>query len=309
MWRYGFTISLVLVLFFSGCNKKTSSSTMIIPKNKPKEVDVNALDFTQGVLYYDLTISDAKMQLFLDEMAYNSTYLKDNYYTQNKDSLYIKDFIDKNPEFWSRFGLLPFVKNQVYLSGFEGVYLGESFTFKIQNKYNDLLQSGQVYISSRQGLKSAFNLNYYWKSPILNELQLPIDLSYYQKQQSIDSIKVANYNTQKVIYTLREDLDNPPGDLPYRICVYSSDLFYESLNRVLPFCINQTSGVLRLDITFNKNDTYYFIFQATSIVRREVLEQEYQSLQGSESFNVDNNKELNEFITRVNQIKEYPKIN
>ncbi|MHC5202597.1 hypothetical protein ACYSNV_10375 [Myroides sp. LJL119] len=283
---------------------------MLIPKNKPEKIDFNDLEFDQGVIYYDLTISDTIIQSFIDSMIFNSTYVKDNTYRQSSDSLYVREFIANNPNFWKNYGLFPYMKNQVYLAGYEAVYLGESLTYKVQNKYNDLLQTGYIYLASKVGLKSSVNLIYQENNPVLQQVQLPIYLSFYTKDytQDTDTLKIANYTVQRASYTLKDSLDNPPGYLPWKVTIYSSDLFYASLNRVLPFYVDQKSGILRIDITFNKQDSYFFTLQANSIVRREILPQEYQSLQGSMIYDYNNPEQLKNFKNQLVLIKELPKI-
>lgn len=309
MNRYFIFFIIALFCALYSCNKAKSTSTMIIPSNKSSEPkNLVKTDFEQGVLYYDLVVSDTIVQRFIDLMANNATYVKDSNYNQSPDSVYLKKFFTENPKFWQAVGYFPFIKNQIYIAGYEAVYKGEALTLKQENKYNDLLEQGYVYMGSKLGLKTSVNAHYSLKTPIIREMQYSIDLANYNQEIQRDSTSVLGYPAQVSTYVLKPESSDKDFFAPYQIRLYQSQAFHNSLNRVLPFFIDVPHGIVRMDFKLNQNDSYSFSFLANSIVQRNVLPEESMVTVGQGLFDLSNSQDMDNFQKQLLILKELPKV-
>lgn len=309
MNRYFIFYIIAVFCVLTSCKKATSTSTMIIPTKKssvPKKLVKT--DFEQGVLYYDLSISDTILQSFIDLMANNATYVKDSHYNQSQDSVYLKNFIAQNPDFWQKVGYFPFMKNQVYISGYEAVYKGETLSLKVENTYNDLLEKGYLYMGSKLGLKSSVNAHYSLNTPIINQVQYAIDLHHYTQEEQRDSTNILGYPTKVSSYVLKPEVFSKDLSLPYQIRVYQSEAFHHSLNRVLPFYMDLPNGILQVDFKLDAKDAYCFSFMANSIVQRQVLPQESMVTVGQGLFDLTSSQDKDNFEKQLHILRELPKV-
>lgn len=307
---YILVVLCLLSLSFSNCNKAKSNSRVLITDDKIQDKkDLKLQDFEQGVIYYELSVSDSLVQGFIQSMISNATFVKDNAYGQSKDSVYIREFIAANPGFWQEVGYFPFGKNTVYMAGYEAVYKGESFTFKVENKYNDILEKGFVFIKGRLGIENDLNLYYSLDTAVICALQNTINLDNYLCQSSKDTVSILGYPVDKKTYTLKESLkETSQCFTPYSFTLYTSEAFNSSINRVLPFFVDIPQGILKMDFTLNPRDSFYLSWAPSSIVDRKVSLDESMISASVELFDASESSQYIRAKEKIRQIMELPKI-
>ncbi|WP_267740404.1 hypothetical protein [Myroides injenensis] len=312
-------VAMGLAICLAGCKDKESH-------NENKEVQVSDTinkvnqqsiikdkEFIEGALIYNLTIKDSLLSNYISTVASDPLHfdqMKDQFITNllPEQKVKFESFKSLNHNAITQLLLLPFLKNEIYVAGYEVVYKNKGVFSVTELKWNDILDQGYGYVYSPI---SESQLNFpFSKELIKAELfQTVIDSVNYEIEELQEESSIANYKVNKKVYTKKEYADNhSPRYLPPKITVYYSDAFNGVINKVMPFAIDIPQGVLKMEIQYFENESYEVVFEAERIVNRKLVELETGVLSTKAFFPVNEEKDVLPFEMRLSKILALPKM-
>ncbi|WP_353128002.1 hypothetical protein [Parapedobacter pyrenivorans] len=111
-----------------------------------------------------------------------------------------------------------------------------------------------------------------------------IDASLYDREVSSEKAVVAGYSCQVSTYTIKSqyipepDPENPlpPTPICYKLVVYTSDAFNETINFTHPFYLPEDAGILKLEIFYDSGEEPTLVMQPDDITPRTLTDAELQ---------------------------------
>ncbi|MDM1397757.1 hypothetical protein HX049_11260 [Myroides odoratimimus] len=269
---------LIVGVALIGCkeNKQQEATDIaVVPKEK---TTIKKDKFIEGVLGYKMSLTDPLIEQFTEYISQDPLYSKElakkyieSLSVEDRDRL--NQFLTDNPQFLEEYGTLAFIKNNVYVAGYEVVYKGEGATYILENKWNDILDEGFVYTASTIVPNTELNFSYKKDFFAKELLQTNITLENYDRKLTGEVSNVAGYEVEKVIYTRKKE--NKKKNLPESVILYTSKLFNPVINKVLPYYINEEGGILKLEVEIpSVPQAMKMVYEAEMIVERKLLEQE-----------------------------------
>lgn len=294
---------LIVLLALVSCKNKESDNTVTLPIEKSSsEKQIIEEEFIEGAIAYKLSLSDSILEQFIRHISQDPLYGKDlaksfinKLGKEDKESL--TNFLKNNPDFIKQYGTLPFIKNNIYLAGYEVVYKGEGASYILENKWNDILDNGWGYAAST--LIPNTEMNFTYNKEFLNRelLQTNITIEDYDRVATGKMVEIAGYKVEEIVYTLK----NTNKVLPQSLVVYSSKLFNPVINKVMPYNVPEEGGILKLDVLLNTKEKLVMTYEAEMIVKRKLLEQETSILATKVFFNTVNDKSILELEERLSK--------
>lgn len=95
-----------------------------------------------------------------------------------------------------------------------------------------------------------------------------------------ENTTVAGYPCMKCVYTLKSTENLPAGkaapgnDKPYRVEVWSSTLIPKSLNFLHPLYVEETNGIMKLLVSFDKAESLKLQYEFVSVENKTIAESE-----------------------------------
>lgn len=289
---------LIIGLTLIGCKKQES-----LKINEASEVsDVLKKDtigivdsVEEGVLSYHLSFTDPVIDGFVkyiskDPLLANELIEEYSASLTETEHTHLKNILKSNPNFNVIFGSLPFLKNNIYIAGYEVVYKGQGLSYTIENKWNDILDEGYGFVESRIVPNSSLNFKY--KKELLDAqiLQINITEDKFDRQNTGETSIVAGYKTEKIIYTHKSSVPDGERVLPFSVVAYVSKAFNPVINKVMPIYVNEDAGVLKLEIQMTNTADLKLIYEANMAVERKVLEPETSILTGTTLYEVKDSR-------------------
>lgn len=123
-----------------------------------------------------------------------------------------------------------------------------------------------------------------------------LDHSIFDRETDTKQENILGYACQKAIYTLKPEhrpvLGNPDDDLLfpsatlYKLVVYTSPQFDETINFTHPFYLPENDGILKLEIYYEESDNPTLVMQPKTISPRAIASTELQVHQGEPVYNI-----------------------
>lgn len=275
---------LAIGLLAVSCKKEEKNAvneTAVVVKDSLKSDNVVVIDkFEEGALTYQMSFSDTIVEGFLRAISEDPLYSKEltkKYISQlpTKEAEHLNAFITANPSFINRYGTLPFLKNNIYVAGYEVVYKGEGASYVLENRWNDLLEEGQGYAGSTIVPNSKLNFSYGKGFLETEQLQTNITLEKYDRVATGEISEIAGYTVEKIIYTRKPSVVSGERILPKTVMVYSAKAFNPVINKVMPYWVAEEYGILKLEVELSESEhSIQMIYQANMAVKRKLIEDE-----------------------------------
>ena len=295
-----------------GCKENRQqevSNTTVEPQEK---VVVNKKKFIEGALVYKMSLSDSLLNQFIVHISHDPLYSKElaNKYLAElsvEDRDRVKQFLTDNPQILKEYSRLPFIKNNVYVAGYEVVYKAEGATYLLENKWNDILDEGFVYATSTIVPNTVLNFSYQKDFLEKEHLYTHITLDDYTRVTSDEVGMVAGYEVEKIIYTLKKN--SQKNNLPKSLIVYTSTLFNPVINKVQPYYLNEEGGILKLEAELSSvSQSMNMVYEAEMIVGRKLLEQETAIVATKAFYGTKTKDDLAKLKERLSKIFVVPSI-
>lgn len=259
-------------------NKEQQEDTTTIEKTSNKDKEIS--EFEEGALTYQMSFSDTIVEDFLRAISDDPLYSKElgkKYISQlpTAQAEHLNAFIKANPSFITRYGILPFLKNNIYVAGYEVVYKGEGPSYVLENRWNDLLEEGQGYAGSTIVPNAKLNFRYGKGFLEAEQLQTNITLDKYDRVATGVVSEIAGYLVEKIIYTRKPSVVSGERILPKSVTVYNSKAFNPVINKVMPYWVAEEHGILKLEVELSESEhSIQMIYQANMAVKRKLIEDE-----------------------------------
>lgn len=269
---------LIVGIALMGCKENKQQEVSDVNVESKEKTTIKKTKFIEGTLVYKMSLSDSLIGQLIEHISQDPLYSKElakKYIEEQSvaDRDRIKQFLTDNPLFLKEYSTLPFIKNNVYVAGYEVVYKGEGATYILENKWNDILDEGFVYASSTIVPNTELNFSYQKEFLEREQLHKHITLENYNRVVTGEISNVAGYEVEKVIYTINEKSENK--NLPVSVTLYTSKLFNPVINKVLPYYLNEEGGILKLEIEMaDVPHNVKMVYEAEMAVERKLLEQE-----------------------------------
>lgn len=309
---FGIVACTFLLVF--GCGKKEAKVVRPI-SDQPKEEKHTASDkaFIEGALTFTVGVNDKVVNDFIQYTVEDPVQigkLLDQYQSKASatDLEHIKQFLAHNPMFWRDYGLLPYVSNTVFMAGYEATYKGEALSYILENKWNDILDRGDSYVSSTVGVMSTANYNYSKPHYGYEQIQVKIDSINYDRVATAKYSEMVGYRVQQIEYTLKPASRTKEFMRPEKVTVYVSEAMNGAMNKVLPFFVDEKYGVLQVEARFNAADSFVIQMKVDTIVNRKISELESSILVTKVFFTSEDTNQLNAFRLRVAKIATIPRL-
>lgn len=267
---------LAIGLLVASCkNKEQQEDTTTIEKTSNKDKEIS--EFEEGALTYQMSFSDTIVEDFLRAISDDPLYSKElakKYISQlpAEQAEHLNAFIKANPNFITRYGTLPFLKNNIYVAGYEVVYKGEGPSYVLENRWNDLLEEGQGYAGSTIVPNAKLNFSYGKGFLEAEQLQTNITLDKYDRVATGEISEIAGYPVEKIIYTRKPSVVSGERILPKSVTVYSSKAFNPVVNKVMPYWVAEEYGILMLEVELSESEhSIQMIYQANMAVKRKLI--------------------------------------
>ncbi|ALU26684.1 hypothetical protein HX045_08695 [Myroides odoratimimus] len=295
-----------------GCKENRQQEVSNTTAESQEKVVVNKKKFIEGALVYKMSLSDSLLNQFIVHISHDPLYSKElaNKYLAElsvEDRDRVKQFLTENPQILKEYGRLPFIKNNVYVAGYEVVYKAEGATYLLENKWNDILDEGFVYATSTIVPNTALNFSYQKDFLEKEHWHTHITLDDYTRVTSDEVSMVAGYEVEKIIYTLKKN--SKKNNLPKSLIVYTSILFNPVINKVQPYCLNEEGGILKLEVEMpSVPQSMNMVYEAEMIVGRKLLEQETAIVATKAFYGTKTNDDLAKLKERLSKIFVVPSI-
>ncbi|MGL4584497.1 MAG: hypothetical protein ACRCVU_16140 [Flavobacterium sp.] len=293
-----FTIGL-LVVSCKKEEKKTVNESVVIVKDSLKSNKEEVVGkFEEGALTYQMSFSDTIVEDFLRVISEDPLYGKElakKYISQlpTDQAEHLNAFIKANPSFITRYGTLPFLKNKIYVAGYEVVYKGEGASYVLENRWNDLLEEGQGYAGSTIVPNTKLNFSYGKGFLEAEKLQTNITLDKYNRVATGMVSEIAGYPVEKIIYTRKPSVVSEERLLPKTVIVYSAQSFNPVINKVMPYWVAEENGILKLEVELSESEhSIQMIYQANMAVKRKLIEDETSILATKAFVTVKENRDF-----------------
>lgn len=278
MRRISIGLLAIGLLVVSCKNKEQQEDTTTIEKTSNKDKEISK--FEEGALTYQMSFSDTIVEDFLRAISDDPLYSKElakKYISQlpAEQAEHLNAFIKANPNFITRYGTLPFLKNNIYVAGYEVVYKGEGPSYVLENRWNDLLEEGQGYAGSTIVPNAKLNFSYGKGFLEAEQLQTNITLDKYDRVATGVVSEIAGYPVERIIYTRKPSVVSGERILPKSVTVYSSKAFNPVINKVMPYWVAEEHGILKLEVELSESEhSIQMIYQANMAVKRKLIEDE-----------------------------------
>lgn len=278
--------------------------------NKGKqEVD----KFEEGALTYTMSMSDPIFNDFVKYVSKDPLHMLDlakeyGAKLSKEDNAHLQEVIKNSPSFTTTYGTLPFISSSVYVAGYEAVYKGEGLTYVLENKWNDILDEGFAYVGSTIVPNSKLNFSYKKNYIDAEQLQTNIDTLNYDRVATGDFIDLVGYKAERIVYTAKEAMAVGQRFLPKELTVYVSESFNPSINKVLPFNVNEEHGVLKIVTKFLDTDDLYVTYEVSTAVKRKVLDTETSISMTNNTYDVKGDRDILALGMRLTKIIAIPRL-
>ncbi|KZE83913.1 hypothetical protein [Myroides marinus] len=293
---------LIIGLTLIGCKKqenlKVDETSTKITNDVSKKDTIGIVDkVEEGVLTYQLSFKDSIVDGFVkyiskEPLLANELIEEYSEKLTESDRAHLKNILKNNPRFNVMFGSLPFLKNSIYIAGYEVVYKGQGLSYTIENKWNDILDEGYGFAESRIVPNSSLNFKYKKEFLDSQTLQVNITEDKFDRQDTGETVVVAGYQANKIIYTHKPSTLDGERVLPLSVVAYVSKAFNPVINKVMPFYVNESAGVLKLEIQMTNTADLNLIYEANTAVERKVLEPETSILTGTTLYEVKDSRDV-----------------
>ncbi|MDR2222943.1 MAG: hypothetical protein LBE34_09400 [Flavobacteriaceae bacterium] len=312
----GFSVLGFGMLFGCGQKQKEEVKTPEVIEQKKASESTEApqvKEFVEGALYYKLAIADKEVNDFMQYAVEDPVQLTDLLEKYQKKTspqtvTYLQEFFKNNPRFWVEYGQFPFIRNQVFVAGYEAVYKGEGLTYTYENKWNDLLNQGYAYLHGTVGMSSEVNLIFDKPYVGMEQMQVKIDTLNYNKTLTGKVKDIVGYQAQEVVYELKKEKRTAEFTRPERVVAYVSPSFNGAINKVLPFFVDEKNGVLALEIQVEKESNIKLTFEADAIVMRKLTEEETTILSTKAFFKTTDEQGVQAMRMRIAKIVATPRM-
>lgn len=307
---------LAIGTLLMGCKNKENNEiktpSLEVKSSLKSDNDKGGVNFEQGALSYQMSFSDAVIEDFLraisDDPLYSNDLAKQYISKLSTDKVeHLNRFLKNNPDFITRYGRLPFIKNNIYVAGYEAIFKGEGASYIVENRWNDLLEEGQGYVGSTTVPNANINFSYHNDFLEAEQLQINIALDKYDRKVTGEISEIAGYAVEKVIYNRKASVVS--GDLPKTVIAYSSKAFNPVINKVMPYWVAEKHGILKLEVELTESTSgIRMIYQANMAVKRKLIEEETSILATKAFVAIKDNKDLSELEVKLTKIITPPSL-
>ncbi|MDR0227547.1 MAG: hypothetical protein LBI72_00545 [Flavobacteriaceae bacterium] len=196
----------------------------------------------------------------------------------------------------------------MFVAGYEAVYKGEALTYRYENKWNDILDQGYAYLYSTVGMSSETNLIYDKPYTGMEQMQIKIDTINYNKTITGKVKDVVGYQAQEVVYQLKKEKRTSEFVCPERVVAYISPSFNGTINKVLPFFVDEKNAVLLIEMQLEKENELTVTLEAEAIVERKLIEEETGVLSTKAFFRADSEQNIQAMRLRIAKMIATPKM-
>ncbi|MCC9043146.1 hypothetical protein LNQ81_10720 [Myroides sp. M-43] len=308
-----FVIGLLLI----GCKKEGKSivNEIVVVEDGLKSDNVEVLGkFEEGALTYQMSFSDTIVDEFIRAISEDPLYSKElakKYISQlpTEQAEYLSFFLKANPGFITRYGTFPFLKNNIYVAGYEVIFKGEGVSYILENRWNELLEEGQGYAGSTIVPNTKLNFSYGKDFLEAEQLQTNITLDKYDRVATGEVSEIAGYAVEKIIYTRKPSVISGERILPKSVIAYSSKSFNPVINKVMPYWVAEEQGILKLEVELSESEhSIQMIYQASMAVKRKLIEDETSILATKAFVLIKENKDFSSFNVSIAKIVVPPSL-
>lgn len=266
------SLFLFCVMLIS-CNQKPKGVVDDEEKRLEEIILNQKLDNSIGtVLYYDFSISDSIVNDFIKTKVVrnplNVKLLLDNYKGKAGNKNHIDNFLKVNSDFWIRYGSLPYVRNDVYLTRTILASYKEGLTYDYRTRIYLSLEMIAGYIGHKPSLllgsrDMCFSLEKKQLQIVERNFYSVIDESRYDRKVSNVKGKIGDHEVQEVVYMLKDKV-NTVSDLnvPVELTVYVTSDIDPMVNKALPIqLLHEPYAIVKAVVRYRTEDSFHFVLE------------------------------------------------
>ena len=181
-----------------------------------------------------------------------------------EEQVALSEFFEDNPMF-ALVALMTPLRSELYVRPDEILAKVHALNYYLENYQSTSEDKGVVYLESLSSDENHMMGTY---TPSLSESiwqSVTITHEDYNIERLNTTAVVAGFECRVASYTLKNIPDDEADQNPFNLLVYTSEAMPKELNFQHPFYIPEDNGILRIDVSYDKEGKNKMIYQAVNV--------------------------------------------